>query len=148
MKSGWMLSLVFGCCFILAQGCQTSTPTASSVELPQETLQTRLGIKANAPAHVCRGYLAAMTMQHPSISERDDYLDLYDKAGKWRRQIIIVFDGGLAAPKDRTRPIEISGEIGRIDMGGPAGTKMGYANDVVVVKSWRYLPTKDVPRKK
>ena len=64
-----------------------------------------------------------MAMQHPSISDRDDYLDLYDDKGNWRNQIVIVFEKGVTPPEERTKPIEVKGPVGYIDLGGPKGTK-------------------------
>ncbi len=94
------------------------------------------------------GYLTDQPMNHPRVTDRDDYLDLYDKKGKWKSQIIIVFEADEKAPKDRSRPIRAEGRIKRIDLGGPAGTRGSYTNDVLYVTSWKYVAAKDVPRAK
>ena len=129
-------------------GCRSFSQNSTFHDFRLPTLREQCGVATNAQPSVRVGYLADMAMQHPSISDRDDYLDLYDEKGNWRNQIVIVFEQGVPPPADRTRPVEIKGPVGRIDMGGPPGTKGEYANDVFFFFSWRYLQSKDVPRKK
>lgn len=128
-------------------GCKPSSRHTSSQDSHLPTLREQLGVKPDATPETRVGYLSNMAMQHPSISERDDYLDMYDAAGNWRNQIILVFEKGVDPPQDRTKPVEVKGPVGRIDLGGPESTKDEYANDVVFVESWRQLDQKDVPRK-
>ena len=135
-------------CVLVGNGCRLSAERRLGDDLVEPSLREQLGVSPDSQADTRVGYLSNMAMQHPSISERDDYLDLYDKEGNWINQIVIVFAEGVAPPADRTRPIEIKGSVGHIDMGGPKGTKREYANDVVFVESWRYLSQKQAPRKK
>ena len=148
MISRYAILILVGCCVVCTQGCTSVTGPPSTADLREPTLLEQLGVKPGTPRGKRKGYLSDSAMQHPSISERDDYLDLYDKKGNWLNQIVIVFAEGVSEPTDRTRPIEVSGFVGNIDMGGPPGTKSEYANDAVVVESWRYLTFKEVPRKK
>jgi hypothetical protein len=129
-------------------GCTSSSQESTPHDFRLPTLREQCGVTTNAQPSLRVGYLADMAMQHPSISDRDDYLDLYDEKGNWRNQIVIVFEQGVPLPADRTRPVEVNGPVGHIDMGGPPGTKREYANDVFFVETWRYLDPKDVPRKK
>jgi len=129
-------------------GCRSSSQEDSFHGFRLPTLREQLGVTPDTKPVTRIGYLSEMVMQHPSISKRDDYLDLYDEHGNWRTQIIIVFEDSVTPPKDRTKPIEVKGPIGHIDLGGPKGTKREYANDVVFVESWRQMDPKDVPRKK
>ena len=110
-------------------------------------LQSCISQKPSATQTMRVGYLASEVMEHPVISDRDDYLDLYDQQGEWRKQIIIVFADALAAPTDRNRPIELKGTLDHIDLGGEPGTRGAYANDVLYVDTWRYLNPIAVPKK-
>jgi len=129
-------------------GCKSSSQEDSFHSFRLPTLREQLGVTPDTKSETRVGYLSEMAMQHPSLSKQDDYLDLYDEHGNWRNQIVIVFEDSVTPPKDRTKPIEVKGPIGHIDLGGPKGTKSEYANDVVFVESWRQLDPKDVPRKK
>ena len=148
MISRYVLFTLLGCCVVCTQGCSSDTPLASTADFREPAFLEQLGVKPDTPRGKRRGYLSDMAMQHPSISERDHYLDLYDKKGNWLNQIVIIFAEGVSVPTDRTRPIEVSGRVGHIDMGGPPGTKSEYANDAVIVESWRHLTSKEVPRKR
>ncbi|MFM9958643.1 MAG: hypothetical protein ACKVZJ_11245 [Phycisphaerales bacterium] len=128
-------------------GCKPSCQDAASDDVRLPTLREQPGVTPNTPPGIRVGYLANHAMQHPSNYAREDYLDLYDEMGNRVNQIVIVFREGVAPPQDRTKPIEVKGHVGRIELGGPEGTKHEYANDVVFVESWRVLDPKDIPRK-
>ncbi|MBI3986586.1 MAG: hypothetical protein HY343_06685 [Lentisphaerae bacterium] len=140
--------LVAGLCLLVSAGCRDKQESPFPPSLPKPTVYDFVGVKSNAPQQTRVGYLSSDVMQHPMVSSEQDYLDLYDKEGNWRNQIVIVFGPGVAQPKDVERPIEVKGQVGIIDLAGPEGTKGEYANDVVIVRSWRYLDSKDIPRKR
>lgn len=141
------IRIIVAClCMLAGTGCQPTADDSVKAQPAEQTDQESGEAVTDSKLAKRVGYLSVMVMQHPSVSDSDDYLELYDKQGKWLNQIVITFEEGVAAPDDRTRPIEITGELSHIDLGGPKGTKGEYANDAVHVKSWRYLDTKDVPR--
>ena len=61
------------------------------------------------------------------------------------KQIILLFRKGTALPLDRKKPIEVTGKLGKIDLGGPAGTKSEYSSETIQVESWRYLQASELP---
>lgn len=100
-------------------------------------------------ADVWVGYLATTIEQHPTVAEGgavEAYLDLHDARGKRLKQVVLVFQPDAARPQDHDRPVEVTGRVQALDLGGPAGTKDSYANEFVFVQSWRYLDPRDVPR--
>ena len=81
-----------------------------------------------------------MPMQHPMVTDHDDYFDVYEN-GEMKRQIIVVFDPASLSkrPSDRSRTLELIGRIERIDLGGPKGTRKSYSNEVLYVTGWKYI---------
>ena len=85
-------------CVLVGNGCRLSAERRLGDDLVEPSLREQLGVSPDSQADTRVGYLSNMAMQHPSISERDDYLDLYDKEGNWINQIVIVFAEGVAPP--------------------------------------------------
>lgn len=93
---------------------------------------------ADPSLSIRRGYLTAIPMQHPMVTDHDDYFDVYEH-GEMKRQIIVVFDPASKRPSDRSRALELTGRIERIDLGGPKGTRKSYSNEVLYVTGWKYI---------
>jgi hypothetical protein len=106
-------------------------------------------VRRAAPPAIRVGYLATSIEQHPTVAEggaAEAYLDLHDALGKRLKQIVLVFPPDAVQPQDQDRPVEVTGRVQTLDLGGPAGTKDSYANEFVFVESWRYVDPRDVPR--
>lgn len=93
---------------------------------------------ADPSVSIRRGYLTIIPMQHPMVTDYDDYFDVYEN-GEMRRQIIVVFEPSSKKPVDRSRALELTGRIERIDLGGPKGTRKSYSNEVLYVTEWKYI---------
>lgn len=93
---------------------------------------------ADPTVSIRRGYLTTIPMQHPMVTDHDDYFDVYEH-GEMKRQIIVVFDPASKRPSDRSRALELTGRIERIDLGGPKGTRKSYSNEVLYVTGWKYI---------
>ena len=85
-----------------------------------------------------QGYLTSAPMQHPRITDHDDYFDVTEN-GKTVRQIIVVFDSKLSKPMDRSRRLELKGSLKKINLGGSKHTRKSYKNEILYVSDWIYL---------
>ena len=132
---------------LVAQGCKSARYFQAPSYSREPTYYEQLGVTPDTPSGTRRGYLSELAMQHLSFSDHDDYLDLYDEEGNWRTQIVVIFAENVSTPTDRTRPIEVTGPVVRIERSGPPNTKGSYATDVVVVETWKYVDSTTVPRK-
>lgn len=131
-----------------ALACQTPAPQPSPEPSPAPA-STSAPAEAPAPSpsglELRVGYLARFPMQHPLVSDRDMYLDLYDKDGQMSGQIIVIFPPDNA-PTDKDRPIRAEGTVQIIDLGGAPGTKNSYRGEALTVTRWEHLDPAAVPR--
>jgi hypothetical protein len=128
-------------------GCRSTPQTRAEQDSKVSSVGRESDSAEATRLEIRTGYLTEMPLQHPRISDRDDYLDLYSAAGEWTGQIIVVFSSDSERPEDRSRPVELKGRIQPIDLGGPSGTKNEYKNVILYVESWRQLEPTAVPRK-
>ena len=91
------------------------------------------------------GFLAEMELQHPIISggvlktsTGQFYFDLGDEPGSMN-QIIVLYSVKMAVPTERGRRIELSGSVEELSFEGGREGKMSYRNEVLTLRSWRYL---------
>ena len=91
------------------------------------------------------GFLAEMQLQHPIVSGGGPesttdqfYFDLGDEP-RSMNQIIVVHPVAIEPPRERGRKIELSGSVEEFSFEGGGVGKMGYRNEVLTLRSWRYL---------
>lgn len=91
------------------------------------------------------GFLAREAVQHPVVPGDLDkpqgqfYFDLGDKPGASKGQIVVVHPAGMKVPGKFNRKIELRGTVGHFSLNGRKRTKGEYSNEVLTLRSWRYL---------
>ena len=88
------------------------------------------------------GYLPEFVLQHPimaPMSTHDQfYFDIGEKPGSFN-QIIVVYPKDMKILPEEGRKIELKGLESSFSLGGKRGTKEGYGNRLLDLRSWKYV---------
>jgi hypothetical protein len=87
------------------------------------------------------GYLPEFVGQHPimaPITHDQFYFDIGEKPGSFN-QIIVVYPKDMKIPTEEGRKIELKGLESSFSLGGKRGTKEGYGNRLLHLRSWKYV---------
>jgi hypothetical protein len=88
------------------------------------------------------GYLPEFVGQHPimaPMSTHDQfYFDIGEKPGSFN-QIIVAYPKDMKIPTEEGRKIELKGLESSFSLGGKRGTKEGYGNRLLHLRSWKYV---------